>query len=216
MQRYSRLPRVGSLSTFEIPVLAFFGFANWFEPDDEVSGDRLYKAELPTVYVGAYSDVPTLHEIDEQIHNLCDEYLPFDDAGKQARVTCSAGDSEYFAGQTLPNPQRISEYHITFHPCAQRWVIIHEFCHVLAIEMTGKGGHGSAFRKALGLVLNGEGRSNLMVELERKLMLPPHYVPLEIDNAMVGFIPIVEDAFKLHPGEGSWAETPVRAEIPHF
>jgi hypothetical protein len=41
-----------------------------------------------------------------------------------------------------------------------------------------------------------------MVELERKLMPHPHYVSLEIDNAMVG---VVEDAFKLHPGEGSWA-----------
>jgi hypothetical protein len=83
----------------------------------------------------------------------------------------------------------------------QRWTVIHEFCHVLSIEMTGKGGHGSAFRKALGLVLHGEGRADLMVELERKLMPHPHYVSLEIDNAMVG---VVEDAFKLHPGEGSW------------
>jgi predicted SprT family Zn-dependent metalloprotease len=82
---------------------------------------------------------------------------------------------------------------MTFHPNAQRWVVIHEFCHVLAVEMLGLAGHGSAFRQAMSIVLNGEGRADLMVELERKLT----YIPLE-----------------------PWATTPihvpVRGEIPHF
>jgi hypothetical protein len=205
MARYSGLPRVGALVENSDPILAFLGHPGWYEPDDEISGDRVYQAERSTVYVGEYADVLSPQQIDEQLHHLCDEYLPADDHGRRATVDWRQRGMILYAALTEPNLQCVSQYQLLFNSSrmvpVQRWTVIHEFCHVLSIEMTGKGGHGSAFRKALGLVLHGEGRADLMVELERKLMPHPHYVSLEIDNAMVG---VVEDAFKLHPGEGSW------------
>jgi len=193
MARYSGLPRVGENFTPPNGILGLFGFDGWYEPDDEISGDRVYQAEWGTVYVGEYAQVLSSQEIDAQLHHLCDEYLPADDHGQRATVDWDQGHMIGFTALTHPNKQRVSQYQIMFNNFVPvlRWVVIHEFTHVLSIEMTGKGGHGSAFRHALGLVLNGEGHADIAAELERKLT---PYVPLET----------------------SLFDTPVRAEIPHF
>lgn len=188
MARYSGLPRVGALVENSDPKLASLGYPEWYAPDDEIRGDRQYRAEWSTAYVGEYAQALSSQEIDAQLHHLCDEYLPADDHGQRATVDWDQGHMmDGFAAYTQPNQQRISQYQIMFNNFVPvlRWVVIHEFTHVLSIEMTGKGGHGSAFRHALGLVLNGEGHADIAAELERKLT---PYVPLET----------------------------LRAEIPHF
>ena len=178
MARYSGLPRVGALVENSDPILAFLGHPEWYAPDDEIRGNRQYQAEWGTVYVGEYAQVLSSQEIDAQLHHLCDEYLPADDHGQRATVDWDQGHMIGFTALTHPNKQRVSQYQIMFNNFVPvlRWVVIHEFTHVLSIEMTGKGGHGSAFRHALGLVLNGEGHADIAAELERKLT---PYVPLE-------------------------------------
>jgi hypothetical protein len=177
MARYSGLPRVGENFT---PPNGILGLRGWYENDDEISGDRVYQAERSTVYVGEYADVLSPQQIDEQLHHLCDEYLPADDHGRRATVDWRQRGMILYAALTEPNLQCVSQYQLLFNSSrmvpVQRWTVIHEFCHVLSIEMTGKGGHGSAFRKALGLVLNGEGHADIAAEIERKLT---PYVPLE-------------------------------------
>jgi len=195
MARYSGLPRVGENFTSPNGILGLIGFNGWYEPDDEISGDRQYRAEWDTVYVGEYAQVLSPQEIDAQLHRLCDEYLPADDHGQHATVDWNQGGAiDGYAALTQPNLQCVSQYQIVFNGRVPvlRWVVIHEFAHVLSIEMTGKGGHGSAFRHALGLVLNGEGHADIAAELERKLT---PYISLETS---------------------SWVSTPVRSEIPHF